>query len=110
HRFCDGQSEAFRAMKGNIAVAGIEYREVVVARDVRIADHDVRLSSRGVEQFLLLCGMPLGIDGLDVQHDLGVIGKCLPECGDDGERVLTAKHTDRKSTRLNSSHLGISYA
>src|ERR1035441_8963797 len=46
-------------------------------------------------------------DEISAESSLGLIWRC-PEVAGAGVRV--AKHGDRKSTRLNSSHLGISYA
>ncbi len=93
HRLRERQPETLRTMKGNVAVAGIEHRKVVVAGDVGIADDDVRAACNGGAQCFVFRRVPFGIGGFDVEHDVAAIGEGLAKCGHDRERVFPAEHT-----------------
>src|ERR1035438_8535512 len=94
-------------------MAKLEYYSVVVSDKPGRGEHVLSALKEAGVNFVGLWGYPVGKSKsrIDlVPEDAAQLKKAAKKLKIELGKKHTAFHIDRKSTRLNSSHLGISYA
>src|SRR5438067_4145906 len=91
------------------AIVRPDLRRVVGHRAEAVGDHVEEVADRRITEAVLMVGRRPTVPAAH-DHPVSLPGAAVARRAVNVEPLLAARHEDRKSTRLNSSHVSISYA